>query len=741
MGEVDAHDAHLDGQVHAELSRDLGLVSALAIGTGTMIAAGIFTLSGLAISYVGSAAIASFLLAALVASLTALSYCEFASIYPQSGEGYLYARKTFSPPTAYFVGWCLLLGYTSSCGFYIASLSTYFNEFIWHLPFETLAGLVFLGALTLLNLKGTKESGTFQVLVTAAKIVLLLWFVSGGLTQIEPQAIVNRFSTDAGAITSTAALVFITFFGFSAIAASAGEVRNPTKTVPRAIFISMLFVTVLYSAVVLVILTANLTEYTEAAMGVAARAFLGPVGGMVIVLGALFSMISASNASIIAGSRVAMSMSRRRHLPIRIGSVHARTGTPVAALLLVGAAIGGFTLALPLESLAHFADCVLLIALTLVNVALIRHRRQFPDLERPFRVPLVPLLPALGIAANIYLLVQIPLQGHIVPVVFAAVALAAGIAGFLIWKGTEFVTEAPEETPSRLLAERSAPAESEFQVLVPIANPATVNALVDLAGAIAAPRQGEIALLRVVLVPDQLQPRLAEAHVQHEEKILAAARGRALSFDIPVSSQVRVGRNAGRAILEAAHQGNSKLIVVGWKGRTSNARRILGEITDHIVNHASTDIIMVRLAPDERPMESILVATDGGIHATRAEDYAAAIAASKDASLTLCAVVSPDEPEAHIEAVDARLEATKTRLELAPDVSTKVLRHRSISQAIIKESASYGAVFVGANHQSFTTRVLFGTVPEGVARRSNCSVIVVKRHEPVRALFGRILSE
>ncbi len=75
-------------------------MSALAIGTGTMIAAGIFTLSGLAISYVGSAAIASFLLAALVASLTALSYCEFASIYPQSGEGYLYARKTFSPPAA-----------------------------------------------------------------------------------------------------------------------------------------------------------------------------------------------------------------------------------------------------------------------------------------------------------------------------------------------------------------------------------------------------------------------------------------------------------------------------------------------------------------------------------------------------------------------------------------------------------------------------------------------------------------
>jgi APA family basic amino acid/polyamine antiporter len=91
--------------IQTELSRDMGLNMALAIGVGTMIAAGIFTLSGLAIRNVGSAAILSFVLAALVATFTALTYCEFVSIYPRSGEGYLYARKTFSAPLAYFVGW------------------------------------------------------------------------------------------------------------------------------------------------------------------------------------------------------------------------------------------------------------------------------------------------------------------------------------------------------------------------------------------------------------------------------------------------------------------------------------------------------------------------------------------------------------------------------------------------------------------------------------------------------------
>ena len=142
--------------IETELSRDMGLTSALSIGVGTMIAAGIFTLSGLAVRDVGSSAVIAFLLAALVATFTALTYCEFTSLYPESGEGYLYARRTFPPPLAYLVGWTLVLGYTSSCAFYISSLSSYFNEFVWHSPYEQLSGIVGLICLVLLNIKGTK---------------------------------------------------------------------------------------------------------------------------------------------------------------------------------------------------------------------------------------------------------------------------------------------------------------------------------------------------------------------------------------------------------------------------------------------------------------------------------------------------------------------------------------------------------------------------------------------------------
>jgi amino acid transporter len=261
---------------------------------------------------------------------------------------------------------------------------------------------------------------------------------------------VEKFNDDIIAITQTSALVFITFFGFSAIAASAGEVKNPIRNIPKAIFWSMGIVTILYSLVVLVTIAAHLTEYTESSMGVAAKKYLGAVGGMVIIGGALFSMISASNASIMAGSRVALAMSQLGHLPMEIGTINRKTRTPIIALFLVGGTILLFIIVMPLEGLAHFADTVLLIALIMVNFALIIHRRKYPDIERPFKVPLVPLLPALGIIANFYLLTQI--VHHMGPLMLAIGCLLLGFAGFIAWKGAQAEAEAIPGISSKVRA-------------------------------------------------------------------------------------------------------------------------------------------------------------------------------------------------------------------------------------------------------------------------------------------------
>lgn len=736
-----ARDEQPGPHIETELSRDLGLISALAIGVGTMIAAGIFTLSGLAVRNVGSAAIVSFLLAAVVATFTALTYCEFVSIYPEAGEGYLYARRTFRAPAAYFVGWLLFLGYTSSCAFYIASFSSYFREFIWETPFEAMSGVAALAALTLLNVRGTKESGRFQVVVTIAKILLLLWFVIGGFGSVDFADVAARFSKDFVQIAQTSAMVFITFFGFSAIAASAGEVKNPIKTIPRAIFISMAIVTVLYSLVVLVVIAAGLTEYTEAAMGAAAKKFLGSVGGFVIVAGALFSMISASNASIMAGSRVMLSMARLGHFPAGFGTVNPQTRTPIVALTLVGGTILIFTISLPLEDLAHFADTVLLTALILVNLALIFHRRKYPDIQRPFRVPLVPLLPALGIAANLYLLGQLVV--HPVPLSMALTCIVLGLAGFTVWKGMQPEEIALPGAPSRVVLERSASAGgNRFRVLVALANPANVPQLIELAARIARDRGGEILALRVAVVPEQLPPRREAPYVERERRMLEQAHAAALNYDVPVTSLIRVGHNAARAVLETARERDCDLIILGWKGYTSTTKKILGEVVDAVASHARADVMLVKQT-DRKPLRRFLLPTAGGEHARCAEDYVASILRTAGGSVTACSVVRPDASEKDVDEARRRLSEAVSRIRKRNELQTdsKLIRHKSVSVGVIEEAEDYDAVVVGAAGGSIYPQILFGNIPETIAKRCPRTVILVKRHDPVKALMGRVVSE
>jgi APA family basic amino acid/polyamine antiporter len=302
--------------------------------------------------------------------------------------------------------------------------------------------------------------------------LLVLLFLGGGLTAFDPSAVTDSFArnvTNLDDVALTSALVFITFFGFEAIATSGGEVRNPRQTVPRAIFVSLGFVTALYVLVVTVVVlavndprfleflvartdvesTAAATQFVanhgEVAMGRAAQYYLGEWGFAVFILGALLSMISAANATILAGSRVKLAMADNEHLPGRFGRIHPRFRVPHNAVLLTGGLILTFILVftvalggpagesavpwlphLGLDAMAHFADFMLLGGLAMVNVALIQSRRRYPDRTRLFEVPAVPWVPLVAIASNLLLLVNIEL-------VSLSLGVGAVLVGGIVW--------------------------------------------------------------------------------------------------------------------------------------------------------------------------------------------------------------------------------------------------------------------------------------------------------------------
>ncbi|MBB6646928.1 amino acid permease [Halobellus ruber] len=775
--------------VTEDLNPEIGLLGALAIGVGTMIAAGIFVLSGLAVEKVGAVAILSFVIAAFVAAFTAAAYAEFSSIYQESGGGYMYTANTFDSNLTYIMGWTMILGYPASAAFYLAAFSDWFFRFIYPplsipkaLPFW-IPGLAILALLVFVNMRGTEESNQFQIVVTGLKVALLLLFLYGGLQALDVSVVQQSIAENIGDVANiglTSALVFITFFGFSAIATNAEEIKDPGDTIPKAIYLSMGIVSVIYALVVLVIviavnsdafvqfLAANVdlggvdaAEYIathgEVSMGYAARYFLGlpyNAGFYVIIVGALFSMLSAANATIMAGSRVKLAMARRDHLPRNFEQIHPSWNTPYKTVLLTGGLIslyifvfavlfgetGGseplFGVHLGIEGLAQFANFLLITGLSVVNVALVVNRRKYPDIDRGFRVPLVPIVPALAVLANVALI------GTIVTDTIGQYAVALGILAEVIGVGVWFawksrtppVEQLEEETPTAV-AEYTSPGGSGYQIVVPIANPRNAPQLMRTATTLAAENDGEVLVMSAVTVPEQTPLSRGRDRTEEKRDVLNQAMSIAEDADVPVSGTIRIGHHAANAIINTVAQHDSDAVIVGWGGdRSKDSEAVLGSVVDRVVTKADCDVYVERIGMDaDGTLDSILLPTAGGPHAELAAESAAALARGTGATVTAAYVINPDASEGAYDQARSLLATAGETFEGGGAFETKLLESDDIVAALVEESANHDLTVVGATREGVFQRFLFGTIPEMVATRAANTVIMTKRNLDVRS--------
>ena len=170
----------------------------------------------------------------------------------------------------------------------------------------------------------------------------------------------------------------------------------------------------------------------------------------------------------------------------------------------------------------------------------------------------------------------------------------------------------------------------------------------------------------------------------------------------------------------------------------------MGEVTDSVIRFARTDIMLVKLVGEGLPFKRLLLPSAGGEHARAAMRYARDLLRNKleeeDTCLTLCSVVSPDAEAERVQAEEARLQEASERLKF-PHVDARLVRHGSVVEGILEELESHDALVIGAAGQSFSSQILFGSIPESIARASKRPVIVVKRHHAVKALVGRIMNE
>ncbi|WP_302081376.1 APC family permease [Salinibaculum rarum] len=419
---------------------ELGLLDATMIGMGAMIGAGIFVLTGLAAEIAGPAAILVFVLNGVVTAFTGLSYAELASAIPKSGGGYAFVREIFADLPSFIMGWMLWFAYMIAGALYALGFAPNFLELLHvygvtaapgevgalavpllsvAIPAKVGLALVAVGGLVGLNAVSTAASGSAETIFTIIKVSILVVFVvfgflsvnAGGETSFTLQNFDPLFpdSKSPASILPAMGLTFIAFEGYDLITTVTEEVENPRENIPKAIFFSLVATVIVYMLVVVVAIgtlgAEGLAAAGEAGIAAAATSFMPtglPIiqnGGALIVFGAVFSTLTALNAVVIASSRVAFSMGREGQLLRRFGNIHHRYGTPFLAIL-ASAVVMLASVALPTQSAGNMSSLFFLLSFIIVNGAVIKLRRERPNMNRPYEMPYYPIPAVLGIVLN-----------------------------------------------------------------------------------------------------------------------------------------------------------------------------------------------------------------------------------------------------------------------------------------------------------------------------------------------------
>lgn len=430
------------------LKRVLGPVSLVALGVGVIIGAGLFSITGtVASEFTGPSITLSFIIAAIGCCFAGLCYAEFASMIPVAGSAYTYSYATMGELIAWIIGWDLVLEYTVAATTVSISWSRYMVVFLEnlgiHLPHALTAcpwdgGIINIPAMlivvlmSLFLIRGTEGSSIFNGFIVFLKIAVILIFVVLGWQFIQAENYTPYIPENTGklgeygfsGILRGAAVVFFAFLGFDAVSTAAQETKNPKRDMPIGILVSLLVCTLLYVLFAHVMTgVAHYTEFggqqgiapvavaiehmgTPDASGVVQPAF--PWLNKAIILAILFGYCSVIMVTLMAQSRVFLSMSHDGLLPPFFSKIHSKFRTPAHSNVLFMILVGLMAAFIPAQVAGEMTSIGTLFAFTLVCAAILIVRKTMPNVHRAFKTPFVPAVPILGILTCLCMMCFLP---------------------------------------------------------------------------------------------------------------------------------------------------------------------------------------------------------------------------------------------------------------------------------------------------------------------------------------------
>jgi APA family basic amino acid/polyamine antiporter len=604
-------------------TRHLGLTAATGVGVGAIVGGGILVLAGAAFRETGPSTILAFALNGIVALMTALSFAEMSSMFPESGGAYTFAKKVLTVRAAFGVGWVLWFAYIVAGVLYALGFAEYavlaLSELLqatsgavpsWlrrRAVLSTLAVAAMIGY-SLLLIRKTEGGGQFETigkLVVFAVLLLLgaMGLASSGAGTVR-DGLTPFFEHGTTGLLTAMGFTFIALQGFDLIATVGGEVKAPERNIPRAMLTSLGIAMTVYLPLLFLVSTVGTTpgqsvsDMSEArpatVMADAAYNFGGAFGYWLVIVAAILSTLSALSANVLAASRIAFRMANDRTLPRVLQQRHPSRGTPVMSIYATALAMGFILLMVPdVSSAGAAASLIFLISFALVHWTNLLARRR-SQVKAPFRTPWFPAVPLIGgfacalLAA--YQAVVVPGAGGI-----AAVWLGLGVILYYgLFAGRAQALDAfTEALDPRLGALRG----RSPLVLVPVANPASAVGMVTLANALAMPVVGRVLLLTVVRRPSDFAAAEAETTkaLRDANEVVGQAMTASLVAGHTPEALMTIAYDPWREIARVARARECESLLIGFSSLEGqgNIQHI-----EQLLNDIDCDVVVLRAPKD-----------------------------------------------------------------------------------------------------------------------------------------------
>jgi basic amino acid/polyamine antiporter, APA family len=379
------------------LKRSLGLLDATAISVGAIIGGGIFVVIGIVAGLAGSALVVSIILAAAISFLTALSFAELAAWQPVEGSVYEYARQIISPFSGFLAGWMWMVSNTFTGAAVALGFAYYLATSFPSLPTNWVAAIMCILFATL-NFFGARESALLNTILVAAKLLILLFFVTFGALNASAMNFAPFEPLKAGVLYG-AYFIFFAYTGFARVAVVAEEVKDAQRNVPRALLLSLAVSTIIYILVgiasVGLVGSATLAA-SNSPLADAISATGSPLAVQVISFGGLVATASVLLTAILGVSRMAYSMARRKDIPSVLARLHGNFYTPYYSIWVVGILMAVIVLFFDLTGVVAISTFGALFYYALTNVAAFKLKTEKRRYHR--------LFPAVGLVTCILLL-------------------------------------------------------------------------------------------------------------------------------------------------------------------------------------------------------------------------------------------------------------------------------------------------------------------------------------------------